>query len=119
VEGSGGRQGSFSECCARLSVTGGSIARNYAVQNFLIYLLALGGLFYALRSREPVYFLLLVHIAYFVAFHNAINVQYRFICPIMPCMILLAGLPVYVWWLKRERRLQPGFASPGPGRVQS
>lgn len=69
----------------------------YAVQNLLIYLLALGGLFYALRSREPVYLLLLAHIAYFVAFHSAINVQYRFISPIMPYMILLAGLPVYAW----------------------
>jgi hypothetical protein len=75
----------------------------YAVQNFLIYLFALGGLFYALRSREPVYFLLLAHIAYFVAVHSAINVQYRFICPIMPYMILLAGLPVYAW---RHRRHQ-------------
>ena len=65
----------------------------YAVQNFLIYLLALGGLFHVLRSREPVYFLLLAHIAYFVAFHSAINVQYRFVCPIMAYMILLAGLP--------------------------
>jgi hypothetical protein len=44
-----------------------------------------------------VYFLLLAHIAYFVAFHSAINVQYRFICPITPYMILLAGLPVYAW----------------------
>ena len=35
-----------------------------AVQNFLIYLFALGGLFYAVRSREPIYFLLLAHIAY-------------------------------------------------------
>ncbi len=63
----------------------------YAVQNFLIYLLALGGLSNALRSREPVYLLLLAHIAYFVAVHSALNVQYRFICPIMPYMILLAG----------------------------
>ena len=69
----------------------------YAVENFLIYLLALIGLFYALRSREPVYFLLLAHIAYFVAFHSALNVQYRFICPLMSYMILLAGLPVYAW----------------------
>ncbi len=69
----------------------------YAVQNFLIYSLALIGLLYALRSREPVYLLLLAHIAYFVAFHSAINVQYRFIEPIMPYMILLAGLPVYAW----------------------
>ena len=64
-------------------------------KTFLIYLLALIGLFYALRSREPVYFLLLAHIAYFVAFHSALNVQYRFICPLMSYMILLAGLPVY------------------------
>lgn len=78
----------------------------YAVQNFLIYLFALGGLFYALRSREPIYFLLLAHIAYFVAFHSAINVQYRFICPIMPYMILLAGL-------------HAEFASPAPGRVRT
>ena len=83
----------------------------YAVQNFLIYLFALGGLFYALRSREPVYVLLLAHIAYFVAFHSAINVQYRFICPIMPYMILLAGLPVYAVWQRRERRLHTEFAS--------
>ena len=91
----------------------------YAVQNFLIYLFALGGLFYALRSREPIYFLLLAHIAYFVAFHSAINVQYRFICPIMPYMILLAGLPVYAWWQKREARLHAEFASPAPGRVRT
>jgi hypothetical protein len=73
----------------------------YAVQNFLIYLLALVGLFYAVRSREPVYLLLLAHIAYFAAFHSAINVQYRFISPIMPYMILLAGLPVYAWRFRR------------------
>jgi hypothetical protein len=78
----------------------------YAVQNFLIYLFALGGLFYALRSREPIYFLLLAHIAYFVAFDSAIKVQYRFICPIMPYMILLAGL-------------HAEFASPAPGRVRT
>ena len=75
----------------------------YAVQNFLIYLLALCGLFYALRSREPVYFLLLAHIAYFVAFHSAINVQYRFVCPIMAYMILLAGLPVEQLWFRLRR----------------
>jgi hypothetical protein len=75
----------------------------YAVQNFLIYLLALVGLFYALRSREPLYFLLLAHIAYFVGVHSAINVQYRFICPMMPYMILLAGLPVYAWRMGRVR----------------
>ena len=69
----------------------------YAVMNFLVYLCALGGLLYALRSREPVYLLLLAHIAYFVGVHAALNVQYRFICPIMPYMILLAVLPVYAW----------------------
>jgi hypothetical protein len=84
----------------------------YAVQNFLIYLLALGGLFYALRSREPLYLLLLAHIAYFVAIHSAINVQYRFICPIMPYMILLAGLPVYAWRCRRAQRATPDVAQP-------
>jgi hypothetical protein len=79
----------------------------YAVENFLLYLLALGGLFYALRSREPIYFLLLAHIAYFVAFHSLINVQYRFVCPIMPYMILLAGLPVYAWRYGRLTRPVP------------
>jgi hypothetical protein len=74
----------------------------YAVQNFLICLLALGGLFYALRSREPLYLLLLAHIAYFVAFHTAINVQYRFVCPIMAYMILLAGPPVEQLWHRRR-----------------
>lgn len=69
----------------------------YAVENFFIYLLALVGLTYALRSREPVYFLLLAHLAYFVGLHSLINVQYRFISPLMPYMILLAGLPVYAW----------------------
>jgi hypothetical protein len=91
----------------------------YAVQNFLIYLLALGGLFYALRSREPVYFLLLAHIAYFVAFHSAINVQYRFVCPVMPYMILLAGLPVYAWLQHRERRRQVGFARPAVDQLRT
>jgi hypothetical protein len=75
----------------------------YAVQNFLIYLLAAGGLFYVFRSREPLYYLLLAHIAYFVAIHSAINVQYRFICPMMPYMILLAGLPVHAWWTARSQ----------------
>jgi len=74
----------------------------YAVENAIIYLLALIGAFYALRSREPVFVLLLAHIAYFVAIHSAINVQYRFICPIMPYMILLAGLPVYAWRMRRQ-----------------
>jgi hypothetical protein len=54
-----------------------------------------------------------------VAFHSAINVQFRFICPIMPYMILLAGLPVYAWWQKRERRLHAEFASPAAGRVRN
>jgi hypothetical protein len=89
----------------------------YAVQNFLIYLFALGGLFYAVRSREPVMFLLLAHIAYFVAFHSAINVQYRFICPIMPYMILLAGLPVYAWKYGVHRRTGADFAAPGQRRL--
>ena len=79
----------------------------YAVQNFLIYLLALIGLFYALRSREPLYLLLLAHIAYFVAVHSAINVQYRFISPIMPYMIMLAGLPVLAWKTRRSKQAGP------------
>lgn len=79
----------------------------YAVQNFLIYLLALGGLFHALRSREPIYLFLLAHVAYFVAVHSALNVQYRFVSPIMPYMILLAGLPVYAW--KYPGRLHAGL----------
>jgi hypothetical protein len=83
----------------------------YAVQNFLIYLFALGGLFYALRSREPVYWLLLAHIAYFVAFHSALNVQYRFICPLMAYMILLAGLPVYEWTHRASRRVRSTVAT--------
>ena len=87
----------------------------YAVQNFLIYLLALVGLLYAVRSREPVLFLLLAHIAYFVAFHSAINVQYRFICPVMPYMILLAGLPVYAWKYGVHGRLAgAGVVRPAP-----
>jgi hypothetical protein len=88
----------------------------YAVENFLIYLLALVGLLYALRSREPVYFLLLAHIAYFVGFHSLLNVQYRFVCPIMAYMILLAGLPIYAW---RQRRagVPPGAVpQPAHGR---
>jgi len=91
----------------------------YAVQNFLIYLLALGGLFYALRSREPVYFLLLAHIAYFVAFHSAINVQYRFVCPIMPYMILLAGLPVYAWRHRAYRQPAIDLVRPVDDRVRT
>jgi hypothetical protein len=91
----------------------------YAVQTFLIYLLALGGLFYALRSREPMYFLLLAHIAYFVAFHSAVNVQYRYICPVMPYMILLAGLPVYAWRHGAFRRANAAFMPPADGRVRT
>jgi hypothetical protein len=83
----------------------------YAVENFLLYLFALGGLFYVLRSREPVYFLLLAHIAYFVAFHSLINVQYRFVCPIMPYMILLAGLPVFAWRYGRVSLRAPAKAA--------
>ncbi len=67
----------------------------YAVQNVLIYLFAVAGLVYAARSREPVYILLLAHVAYFVVVHSAINVQYRFIYPVVPFLILLAGLPVH------------------------
>jgi hypothetical protein len=66
----------------------------YAVENAAIYLLALVGLWYAVRAREPIYGLLLLNIAYFVAVYSALNVQYRYICPVMPLMILLAGLPV-------------------------
>jgi hypothetical protein len=89
----------------------------YAVENFLIYLLALGGLFYALRSREPLYFLLLAHIAYFVAFHSLLNVQYRFICPIMPYMILLAGLPVYAWRHGLQRMPEADVAQTADDRL--
>jgi hypothetical protein len=91
----------------------------YAVQNFLIYLLAFGGLFYALRSREPVYLLLLAHIAYFVAFHSALNVQYRFIGPIVPYMILLAGLPVYAWRFRPRRISEHDLVRPADGRVST
>jgi hypothetical protein len=34
-------------------------------------------------------------------------------------MILLAGLPVYAWWQKREGRLHADFAAPAPGRARS
>jgi hypothetical protein len=81
----------------------------YAVENFLVYLFAVGGLVLALRSREPVYLLLLAHIAYFVAFHSLLNVQYRFVCPVMPYMILLAGLPIYAW---RHGALRTAFTFP-------
>jgi hypothetical protein len=91
----------------------------YAVENFLVYLFALGGLFYALRTREPVYFLLIAHIAYFVAVHSAINVQYRFICPIMPYMILLAGLPVYAWRYGPHRESDPNFARKANGQLRT
>jgi hypothetical protein len=91
----------------------------YAVQNFLIYLLAFVGLFYALRSREPVYLLLLAHIAYFVAIHSALNVQYRFICPTMPYMILLAGLPVYAWRFGASPRIGPDPARPSDNRLRT
>jgi hypothetical protein len=91
----------------------------YAVQNFLIYLLALVGLFYALRSREPVYFLLLAHIAYFVGVHSALNVQYRFICPIMPYMILLAGLPVYAWMFRARRVPHHDLAASADSRLSA
>jgi hypothetical protein len=90
----------------------------YAAQNFVIYLLALAGLFYALRSREPVYVLLLAHISYFVAFHSAINVQYRFVCPIMAYMILLAGLPVEQWRY-RLRRPSSAVVSAAHDRVRT
>ncbi len=80
----------------------------YAVQNALIYLFALVGLVYAVRSREPVYWLLLAHVAYFVVIHSAMNVQYRFVSPIMPFMIVLAGLPVYAAMARRPSRLELG-----------
>jgi len=85
----------------------------YAVQNLAIYVLALIGLLYAARSREPVYGLILLHLAYFVAVHSAINVQYRFICPVMPLMILLAGLPVYAWTAGRRGTPHADAAVPG------
>jgi hypothetical protein len=85
----------------------------YALQNGLIYLLALVGLVSAIRTREPVYVLLILQIAYFVAVHSAINVQYRFICPLMPVMILLAGLPVHAAIVsRRERMLMPSASWP-------
>ncbi len=37
----------------------------------------------------------------------------------VPYMILLAGLPVYAWWQKREARLHADFASRAPGRVRT
>jgi hypothetical protein len=77
----------------------------YAVQNALLYLLMLIGLVYAARSREPLYGLLALNVAYFVVVHSAINVQYRFICPVMPLAILFAGLPVHAWMT--GRRLRP------------
>ena len=92
--------------------------RSWTVRSRTIYLFALGGLFYALRSREPIYFLLLAHIAHFVAFHSAINVQCTGSSARSCRMILLAGLPVYAWWQKREARLHAEFASPAPGRVR-
>lgn len=85
----------------------------YAVQNIAIDVLAMIGLLYALRSREPVYGLLVLHLVYFVAVHSAINVQYRFICPVMPLMILLAGLPVYAWTAGRRGSSHADAPLPG------
>ena len=76
----------------------------YAVQNALLYLLTFIGLVYAARSREPLYGLLALNVAYFVVVHSAINVQYRFICPVMPLVILFAGLPVHAWMTRRRMR---------------
>ena len=82
----------------------------YALENAAIYLLAFIGLWYAVRAREPIYGLLLVNIAYFVAVYSALTVQYRYICPVMPLMILLAGLPVDAW----VARIRHGSQSRAP-----
>jgi len=89
----------------------------YAVENAAIYLLALVGLWYAVRAREPIYGLLLLNIAYFVAVYSALNVQYRYICPVMPLMILIAGLPVDAWVARTRRGGQSG--APRAASMQS
>lgn len=80
----------------------------YALENAAIYVLALIGLWYAVRARDPIYALLLLNIAYFVAVYSAINVQYRYISPVMPLMILIAGLPVDAWVTRVRRGGQSG-----------
>ena len=91
---------------------------DYAVQNFLIYLFALGGLFYACarvnRSTSCCWRTSRILSRSTVRSMCSTGSSAR------SCrMILLAGLPVYAWWQKREARLHAEFASPAPGRVRT
>ncbi len=63
-------------------------------QNTLIYVLMFPGMLLAIYKRHPLS-VFVWHILYFVLFHAMINVQFRFICPMMPYGIMIALYMVF------------------------
>jgi len=100
--------------CARVWYLQNSGRGLYAVQNLLVYLGMCVGCLYAVRTRNLMIVAVLLHVGYFVAIHAAINAQYRFICPMMPYVIMVS-----VWGVaqlcSQERRfgkwIQPASAT--------
>ncbi len=62
----------------------------YRNQNLMIYFFMFPGIILALIRREFLLSMLAFHFFYFILFHAAMNAQFRFICPMMPCGILMA-----------------------------
>ena len=61
----------------------------YLYPNLAIYVFLFPGLILVFLRRHPLS-LLAAHFLYFAVFHAAINVQFRFICPMMPYGIMIA-----------------------------
>ena len=61
----------------------------YLYPNLMIYLFLFPGLFFVFYRPHPLN-LFAVHFLYFIVFHAALNVQFRFICPMMPYGIMIA-----------------------------
>ncbi len=59
------------------------------IQNAILYLLMFPGMLLVVRHRH-ILSVFVWHILFFVIFHALINVQFRFICPMMPYGIMIA-----------------------------
>ncbi len=62
----------------------------YLIPNMVLYPLMFFGIFFAFLQKRRFLIFLSLHILFFIFFHTAINAQFRFFVPVVPCAILLA-----------------------------
>ncbi len=64
----------------------------YLIPNMILYPLMFFGIFFAFLQKRRFLVFLSLHILFFIFFHTAVNAQFRFFAPVIPCAILLATL---------------------------